>query len=164
MTLERQFGQHCASPHSFHVMIKPRGAICNLDCEYCYYLSKENLNAGSSFRMSDELLEAFTRQYIESQQVPEVIFAWQGGESTLISLDFFRRAVELQEKYRRPGMMIQNSLQTNGILLDEEWARFFARHNFLVGVSLDGPAGLHDAYHKDKSGQPHGCILAEQLR
>jgi uncharacterized protein len=143
-----------AAPSAFHVMLKPRGAICNLDCAYCYYLSKERLYPGSRFRMSDALLEEYTRQYIEAQPVPEVTFAWQGGEPTLMGLDFFRRAIEFQQKYRRPGMHIHNALQTNGVTLDEAWCRFFREHNFLVGISLDGPRDLHDAYRVDKGGQP----------
>ena len=136
-------------------MAKPRGPICNLDCAYCYYLSKERLyEEGDAFRMSEEVLEAFTRQYIEAQRVPEVTFGWQGGEPTLIGLDFFRRAVELQQQYARPGMRILNALQTNGTLLDDAWCAFFAEHNFLIGLSLDGPREVHDAYRLDKGGKP----------
>jgi uncharacterized protein len=143
-----------AAPAAFHVMLKPRGAICNLDCAYCYYLSKERLYPGSRFRMSDALLEEYTRQYIEAQPAPEVTFAWQGGEPTLMGLDFFRRAIGFQQKYRRPGMGIHNALQTNGVTLDEAWCRFFREQDFLVGISLDGPRDLHDAYRIDKGGQP----------
>jgi uncharacterized protein len=138
----------------FLVTLKPRGALCNLDCAYCYYLEKEELYPGSSFRMDDEVLEAFTRQYIESQQGPEVVFAWQGGEPTLMGLDFFRRAIELQRRYARPGVRVSNRLQTNGTTLDDAWCRFFARNGFLLGLSLDGPADLHDAYRVDKGGKP----------
>ena len=139
---------------SYHVMLKPRGAICNLDCTYCYYLKKEDLYPGSSFRMSDEVLEAFTRQYIESQQGPEVVFGWQGGEPTLMGLDFFRRAVTLQQKHAPPGVKVSNTLQTNGVQLDADWCRFFAKNDFLVGISIDGPKDLHDAYRVDKGGKP----------
>ncbi len=135
-------------------MLKPRGAICNLDCAYCYYLSKERLYPGSRFRMASELLETYTRQYIEAQRVPEVTFVWQGGEPTLMGLDFFRLVVEFQQEYRRPGVRIHNALQTNGITLDDEWCRFFRKHNFLLGISLDGPCDLHDAYRVDKGGKP----------
>ena len=135
-------------------MLKPRGAICNLECAYCFFLSKEQLYPGSTFRMSDDLLEDYTRQYIQAQRVPEVTFAWQGGEPTLMGLDFFQRAVKLQEKHRRPGMRVMNALQTNGVLLNDEWCRFFHDHNFLIGVSLDGPHSLHDAYRRDKAGKP----------
>ena len=143
-----------AAPRAFHIMTKPRGAICNLDCAYCYFLSKEMLYPGSRLRMADELLEEYTRQYIEAQRVPEVTFAWQGGEPTLMGLDFFRRALELQQKYRRPGMRVHNSLQTNGTLLDDAWCDFFKQHDFLIGLSLDGPRELHDVYRVDKGGHP----------
>lgn len=155
-------------PRSFHVMVKPRGPICNLDCGYCYYLSKERLYPGSDFRMPDDVLESFTRQYIEAQRVPEVTFGWQGGEPLLMGIDFFRRAIELQGRYRRPGMRLINSIQTNGVLLDDAWCRFFQRHDFLVGLSLDGPRELHDAYRRDKGGAPtfervmHGAALLQQ--
>jgi uncharacterized protein len=143
-----------SAPAAFHLMVKPRGALCNLDCQYCYFLSKEQLYPGSDFRMRDDVLESYVRQYIAAQRVPEVTFTWQGGEPTLMGLEFYRRAVALQQKYRRPGMQIRNSLQTNGLQLDDEWAAFFRRHNFLIGVSLDGPAKLHDVYRVDKGGQP----------
>jgi uncharacterized protein len=147
-------GTETIAPAAFHVMMKPRGAICNLDCEYCYFLSKEFMYPGSRFRMADDLLEEYTKQYIEAQRVPEVTFAWQGGEPTLMGLDFFKRAVELQQKYRKPGMTIHNALQTNGTLLDDDWCRFFHEHNFLIGLSVDGPRELHDAYRVDKGGKP----------
>ncbi|MXW04139.1 MAG: anaerobic sulfatase maturase [Gemmatimonadetes bacterium] len=139
---------------AFHVMMKPRGAICNLDCKYCYFLAKEDLYPGSGFRMSDDLLEEYTRQYIEAQQVPEVTFAWQGGEPTLMGLEFFQKAVEFQKKYQKPDTRIYNSLQTNGTLLDADWCRFFHENDFLIGLSLDGPKALHDAYRVDKGGKP----------
>lgn len=141
-------------PTGFHVMLKPGGAICNLNCTYCYYLSKEGLYPDSDFRMSEALLEEFTRQYIGAQRVPEVTFGWQGGEPTLIGLDFFRLAVELQQRYRRPGLRIVNTLQTNGTTLSDEWCHFFRERDFLVGLSLDGPRELHDAYRLDKGGKP----------
>ncbi|MCD6291004.1 MAG: anaerobic sulfatase maturase [Anaerolineae bacterium] len=140
------------APPAFHVMAKPRGPICNLGCDYCYYLSKERLYPGSQFRMTPEILEAYTRQYIEAQRVPEITFGWQGGEPTLMGLDFFRLAIELQEKYRKPGMRIINALQTNGTTLNDEWCQFFRDHNFLIGISIDGPRELHDAYRHDKAG------------
>jgi len=145
----------------FHIMIKPRGPICNLDCSYCYYLSKESLYPGSSFGMSDETLEAFTRDYIRAQPVPEVVFSWQGGEPLLMGLDFFERAIGFQEAYARPGVRISNTLQTNGTVLNDEWCHFFREHHFLVGLSLDGPAPLHDAYRVDKGGKPtHAAVMA----
>ncbi len=143
-----------AGPRAFHVMVKPRGPVCNLNCSYCYYLPKEKLYPGSDFRMPDAVLDSFTRQYIEAQRVPEVTFGWQGGEPLLMGIEFFARAVALQEKYRRPGMRIVNALQTNGTLLNEAWGEFFKAHNFLIGLSLDGPQALHDAYRRDKGGAP----------
>ncbi|MCB0044053.1 MAG: anaerobic sulfatase maturase [Caldilineaceae bacterium] len=137
---------------AFHVMTKPSGAICNLDCKYCYFLSKEMMYPGSRFRMADELLESFVRQYIEAQSVPEVTFAWQGGEPTLMGVAFFERVIHYQQKYARPGMTIHNALQTNGTLLDEAWCRFFKQHDFLIGISIDGPEALHDAYRVNKGG------------
>ena len=154
-------------PPAFHVMVKPRGAICNLDCAYCFYLTKEQLFPEGSFRMSDAVLDSFTRQYIQAQRVPEVTFAWQGGEPTLMGLEFFERAVSLQQKYCPPEMKISNSFQTNATLIDDDWARFFRKNNFLLGVSLDGPAELHDLYRRDKGNQPtHIRVLAgiEQLK
>jgi len=142
-------------------MVKPRGPICNLDCAYCFYLRKEQLfGTGASFRMSSETLDAFTRQYIEAQPGDEVTFAWQGGEPTLMGIGFFREAVEAQERYRRPGMAIHNALQTNGILLDDEWCAFLREHGFLIGLSLDGPAHLHDANRVDRGRHPtHARVL-----
>jgi uncharacterized protein len=141
-------------PPAFHVMVKPRGSICNLDCHYCFYLKKEQLYPDAHFRMSDELLEQYTLQYINAQQTPQVTFAWQGGEPTLMGLDFFRKAVELQAKHAKPGMQIQNAFQTNGTLLNDAWCEFFHQNNFLVGLSIDGPADLHDIYRQDKGGHP----------
>lgn len=143
-----------AVPAAFHVMTKPRGAICNLDCAYCYFLSKEQLYTGSRFRMDEELLENYVRQYIAGQRVPEVTFAWQGGEPTLMGVDFFRKAVEFQNVYRRPGMKVVNTLQTNATRLTDEWCQFFKQEKFLVGVSLDGPRNIHDTYRVDKGGNP----------
>jgi len=142
------------TPRAFHVMTKPRGPICNLDCAYCYYLPKEQMYPDSDFRMTDEVLESFTRQYIEAQRVPEVTFGWQGGEPLLMGIDFFERAVAHQKKYTKPGVRIINTLQSNGTLIDEDWARFFHEHDFLIGLSLDGPQEVHDAYRVDKGGNP----------
>jgi len=141
-------------PPAFHVMLKPRGAICNLACQYCYFLSKERLYPQSSFQMEENLLENFTRQYIQAQQTPEVTFSWQGGEPTLMGLEFFKAALRFQEKYRRPGQKINNTLQTNGTNLTEDWCQFFKKNNFLIGISIDGPKNLHDAYRRDKGGKP----------
>ncbi len=134
-------------------MAKPTGAVCNLACTYCFFLDKELLYPGSPFRMSDEALEAYIRQLIEGHKTPRVAVAWQGGEPTLMGLDFFRRAIELQERYRRPGMTFENTMQTNGTLLDDEWCEFLAENDYLVGLSIDGPRQLHDAYRVNKSGR-----------
>ena len=137
---------------SFHVLTKPIGPICNLDCKYCFYLEKEKLYPGErKWAMSEEVLETYVRQYIEAQDGPEVYFAWQGGEPTLLGVEFFQRVVELQQKYAG-GKRISNALQTNGTLLDDAWCEFFAEHAFLVGLSVDGPAELHDKYRVDKNG------------
>jgi uncharacterized protein len=146
--------EHRPIPRAFHVMTKPNGPICNLDCAYCYYLPKAQMYPGSDFRMSDEVLESFTRQYIESQQVPEVTFGWQGGEPLLMGIDFYQRAIAYQERFRRPGTRIINTLQTNGTLVDEAWGRFFKEHSFLIGLSLDGPQPMHDAFRVDRGDQP----------
>lgn len=142
------------TPPAFHLMTKPRGAICNLDCKYCYFLSKEKLYPNSEFRMSENLLEEYTRQYIEAQRVPEVTFAWQGGEPTLMGLDFFKQAVAYQQKYKKPGMRIFNAFQTNGVTLDDDWCSFFKDNDFLIGLSVDGPRHIHDAYRVDKGNKP----------
>lgn len=139
----------------YHVIVKPAGAQCNLDCAYCFYLHKEDLLAQPKApRMSDAVLEAHVRQYIQSQTGPQVVFTWQGGEPTLMGLDFFRRAVELQTRYRRPGQAVENDLQTNGILLDDAWCAFLKENRFLVGLSIDGPRDLHDRHRRAKGGQP----------
>ena len=143
-------------PQYFHLLAKPTGATCNLDCKYCYFLSKEMLYPGSRFRMADDLLEEYIKQMIESQRVPEVSIAWQGGEPTLMGLDFFKRSIELEKKYRKPGMTIYNTMQTNGTLLNEEWCKFFKENNFLIGLSIDGTKDLHDFYRVDKGG--HGTF------
>ena len=140
----------------FHVMLKPRGPICNLDCAYCFYLKKEQLYPGADFRMPPALLEDFTRQYIQpqaAQGIPEVMFAFQGGEPTLMGLEFFRQALAFQQKVAPPGMKVLNALQTNGTLLDDNWCAFLRENHILVGLSLDGPQPLHDAYRRDKAGR-----------
>ena len=142
------------APPAFHLLAKPTGATCNLDCAYCFFLSKEMLYPGSRFRMADELLEEYIRQLIEGHRVPEVAVAWQGGEPTLMGIDFFERSIAYVEKYRKPGMQVMYSIQTNGTLIDDAWAAFFKRHDFLVGISIDGPQAMHDAYRVDKGGQP----------
>ena len=141
-------------PPRIHVLAKPIGSICNLNCSYCFYLKKELLYPGSRFRMSDEVLESYISQLIESHRADKVTVSWQGGEPTLMGVDFYRRAIALQEKYCRPGMTFENTLQTNGTLLDEEWCEFLRKNEFLVGISIDGPAPLHDTHRVDKKGRP----------
>ena len=141
--------------NGFHLLAKPTGAICNLDCTYCFFLSKEMLYPGSRFRMADALLETYIRQLIDAHAgAPEVTVAWQGGEPTLMGVEFFRRSLEYQRRHTRPGQRVVNTIQTNGTLIDDEWARFFRENGFLVGISIDGPRDLHDAYRVDKGGKP----------
>ncbi len=142
------------APPAFHLLAKPTGAACNMDCAYCFFLDKEVLYPGSKFRMSETMLEQYIRQLIESHQENTVNIAWQGGEPTLMGLEFFRRALALAEKHRRPGMTFLHTMQTNGTLVDDEWAAFFKEHDFLIGISLDGPRELHDIYRLDKGGKP----------
>jgi uncharacterized protein len=137
----------------FHVMAKPSGPICNLDCRYCFYLEKENLYPGKhTWEMADRVLESYIRQYIESQISPTITFAWQGGEPTLLGIEYFRKVVGLQSKYAH-GKSIENVLQTNGVLLNDHWAEFLKENRFLVGLSVDGPRELHDCYRVNKGGQ-----------
>jgi uncharacterized protein len=143
-----------STPQAFHVMAKPTGARCNLNCAYCFFLKKDRLYPGDRFRMSDDLMERYIRQTIEGHRTPEVVIAWQGGEPTLMGLDFFRRSVEVEKKNLKPGMVVQNTLQTNGTLLDDEWCEFLRESKFLVGLSMDGPRELHDRYRVDKAGRP----------
>jgi len=148
-----------------YVMLKPAGAGCNLACDYCYYLEKAALvkhssavqssgaAAAPSSLLSDDLLETFIAQYLAAQTMPQVLFTWHGGEPLLRPISFYRRALELQRKYGR-GRQIDNCLQTNGTLLTDEWCTFFREHHFLIGISIDGPKSLHDAYRHDRHGQP----------
>ncbi|GIW77395.1 MAG: anaerobic sulfatase maturase [Phycisphaerae bacterium] len=138
----------------FHVMTKPIGPICNLDCKYCFYLEKENLYPDNrKWSMPDDVLETYIRQYIQSQPQSEISFAWQGGEPTLLGVRFFQKVVDLQQKHAN-GKQITNAFQTNGVLLTDEWCRFFRQHRFLIGLSIDGPAELHDAYRVDTQQNP----------
>ena len=155
---------------AFHVMTKPIGPVCNLDCTYCYYLEKEKLfPKGENFRMSPEVLESYIRQYCESHSAPEITFAWQGGEPTLLGVGYFERIVELEKKYSG-GRTVHNAIQTNGTKLDHAWCRFFRENNFLVGLSIDGPRALHDTYRVDKGKKPtfnrvmHGLSLLKKHR
>ncbi len=141
------------APPAFHMLSKPTGAVCNLDCKYCFFLSKEELYPGSPFRMTESVMETYIRQLIESHsQVPEINVAWQGGEPTLMGVDFFRKAVAVVEKYLKPGQTALHTMQTNGTKLNDEWGAFLREHNFLVGLSVDGPRELHDAYRVNKGG------------
>ena len=148
----------------FHVMTKPIGPICNLDCKYCYYLHIEDqYPKGNKWKMADDCLESYIRQYIDAQpaSASEVTFAWQGGEPTLLGLEFFQRCIDIQNKHARRGMTINNTLQTNGVLLDDDWCRFFLKNRFLVGLSIDGPAELHDFYRVDHQGSgSHSKVIA----
>lgn len=139
----------------FHVMAKPTGSTCNLDCSYCFYLHKEDLlHQDRHTGMSDETLEQFVRQYIEGQDGEQVVFSWQGGEPTLMGLEFFEKVVKFQKQYQKSGQRIENDLQTNGVLLNDKWAEFLKKHHFLVGLSIDGPRELHDRYRVTRSGKP----------
>jgi uncharacterized protein len=138
---------------AFHLLVKPTGAVCNLDCQYCFFLSKEVLYPNSQFRMTDDLLKIYIRQILDAQPTPEVSLNWQGGEPTLMGLDFFKQSVEYVEKYKKTGQKLLYTIQTNGTKIDNEWASFFKQNNFLVGLSLDGPKELHDIYRVNKGGQ-----------
>ena len=146
--------QDANCPDAFHILAKPRGAVCNLACTYCFYTCKSSLYPEGTFRMTDEVLDSYVRQVIQGHRSPEVTIAWQGGEPTLMGLDFFKKAIELERKYLRPGQRVLNTIQTNGTLLDDDWCSFFHDHGFLVGISIDGPKDLHDQYRVDKGGRP----------
>ncbi len=138
----------------FHILAKPTGPKCNLDCKYCFYLEKEALYPrDSKWAMREDVLEAYVRQFIEAQPADVVHFAWQGGEPTLLGVNFFRKVVQIQAKYAS-GKTIENALQTNGTLLNDAWGEFLSGHRWLVGISIDGPSEMHDAYRVDKGGQP----------
>ncbi len=137
----------------FSLLTKPTGAACNLDCSYCFFLSKEVLWGHESQRMSGATLDRFISSYLDAQPDGPVTIGWQGGEPTMRGLAFFREAVLLSEQYQRPGQQVQHAIQTNGTLLDDDWGEFLVANNFLVGLSIDGPAGLHDAYRVNKAGR-----------
>jgi len=141
------------SPDAVHILGKPTGAICNLGCSYCFFLDKEELYEGDQFHMSDEMLDNYIRSLVDMHKIPQVTVAWQGGEPTLMGLDFYRKSLELEDKYRRPGMTYLNTLQTNGTLLNDEWCEFLAENDFLIGISIDGPRELHDVYRVNKRGE-----------
>lgn len=138
---------------AFATLVKPIGSACNLDCNYCYYRDKSEIYSGKMPQMSDELLEAYIRQYLQGASQKQVTFCWHGGEPLMAGLPFYRKAVALQEKYRG-DKTVENTLQTNGILVNEEWCGFFRDNNFLIGLSLDGPEDIHDAYRRDCGGMP----------
>ncbi len=140
-------------PRLFNVMAKPTGARCNLDCQYCFFLKKEKLYPASRFRMSDAVMEAYLSQSISACRGSSVTISWQGGEPTLMGLDFFRRTIEVEKKYLKPGMCVEHTLQTNGVLLDDAWCEFFRENGFLVGISLDGPREMTDAYRRNQAGK-----------
>ena len=140
-------------PASFNIMVKPAGSLCNLACKYCYYLDKAEIYGGREPVMSFEMLETLIREYIAANDVPEVFFNWHGGEPLVLGLDFFRKVMDLEDKYAG-GKIIHNTIQTNGLLVTPEWADFFCRYNFLVGLSIDGPQDIHDKYRRDRGGRP----------
>lgn len=150
--------------HDYHVMVKPIGGICNLNCAYCYYLPtvdmyKAQPGHSGNFRMSLETYELFARQYLD-RPIPQISFAWQGGEPTLMGLDWFRQAMDIQKRHTRPDQVVENSLQTNGTLLDDDWCAFFRERGFLIGLSVDGPASYHDKYRRTAAGEPsHEKVL-----
>jgi uncharacterized protein len=149
--------------HPFHVMAKPAGPACNLRCDYCFYLAKDALfPPRQPRRMDDATLEAFVRQYIEAQPGPRVVFAWQGGEPTLLGVEYYRRALVLQRRHGR-GRQIENTLQTNGTLLDDAWGAFLSENGFLVGISIDGPPALHDRSRIDAKQRPSSARVLRGL-
>ena len=147
-----------------YVMLKPAGSLCNLACDYCYYLEKQKLYPQDKRKViSDELLEEFTKQFIEAQTMPQVLFTWHGGETLMRPVSFYKRVLQLQQRYAR-GRQIDNCIQTNGTLLTDEWCEFFKAHNFLVGVSIDGPQEMHDAYRRSRSGRPSWLDVMRGIR
>ena len=147
-----------------HVMAKPSSSKCNIDCTYCFYLEKQHLypDQGKTAYMSDETLSRYIQQQIEAQPTEQVVFAWQGGEPTLLGLSFFERAIELQRLYGA-GKKIVNTLQTNGLLLDEQWCQFFHKHQFLIGISIDGPQAIHDRYRRTRSDKPTHHLVEKAI-
>ena len=152
-TLTLNDATRLTGPASFNIMLKPGGSLCNLSCRYCYYLDKAEIYGGREPVMSEAMLETVVREYIAANDVPEVTFNWHGGEPLLLGLDFYRKALELEEKYAG-GKTIHNTIETNGILLDRAWADFFRKHGFLVGISIDGPKDIHDKFRRDRGGAP----------
>ena len=156
-----------ARPIPFSVVAKPTGAACNLDCQYCFFLSKELLYDQKRQSMSEETLETYVKNFLAASPDGDVTMLWQGGEPTLRGLPFFERLIELCEKYRRPAQVVHHAVQTNGTLITEQWARFFKDNDVLVGISIDGPKELHDAYRLNRGGHgTHSMVIRgwEQLR
>lgn len=151
-------------PPAYHVLIKPTGAVCNLACDYCFFLSKDRLYPGSGFRMTEDILAEFIRQFLASQQIHQATIAWQGGEPTLMGLDFFRRSIELVEIYRPRDMRLSYTVQTNGTTLDDRWCELFKQHDFLFGLSLDSPEALHNVNRRDRNGGPTFDRVMEGVR
>lgn len=152
-TLSLEDAARLSGPVAFNIMLKPAGSLCNLDCQYCYYLDKSEIYGGHEPRMSIDILETVVKEYIGANDVPEVTFNWHGGEPLILGLDFYKKALEFERKYA-DGKIIHNTLQTNGTLITDEWADFLAKNDFLVGISIDGPADIHDRYRRDKGGYP----------
>ena len=142
-----------SGPMQFNIMLKPAGSLCNLDCHYCYYLDKADIYGGREPKMSYEMLEKCIREYIAANDVQEITFNWHGGEPLVLGPDFYRKAVELEQKYCG-DKLVRNTIQTNGTLITPEFASFFKENDFLVGISIDGPRDIHDKYRKDKGGAP----------
>lgn len=150
-----------AVSREFQVMVKPIGSVCNIDCKYCYYLSKRDLYPGAaSFKLEEAVLERYIIQHIAASPKDTVLFSWHGGEPTILGVDYYRRILELQRKHAPPGKEILNGIQTNGTLIDEAWCEFLAKEKFYVGLSLDGPRELHDTFRYDKNGRAtHGQVV-----
>ncbi len=149
--------QFQGKPHAkFQALAKPIGAVCNINCDYCYYLDKQQLLDYPNerpYKMNDVMLERYIRQYIQGQNTAEIVFSWHGGEPTMLGLSYFKRIVEIQEKYAKPNVKIVNDIQTNGLLINDKWCQFFAKHAFSVGLSIDGPEHLHNTYRKNAVGR-----------
>lgn len=152
-TISLEEAQRISGPAAFNIMIKPAGSLCNLDCHYCYYLDKADIYGGHQPRMTADMLEKVVKEYIDANDVPQVQFNWHGGEPLVLGLDFYKKALEFEKKYAG-GKTVYNTLQTNGTLITDEAAAFFAENNFLIGISVDGPADIHDKFRKDKGGAP----------
>ena len=152
-TLSLEDALRINGPMAFNIMLKPAGSLCNLDCQYCYYLDKSEIYGGHEPRMTEEMLETVVREYIQANDVPEVTFNWHGGEPLVLGLDFYKKALEFEHRYAA-GKTVHNTLQTNGTLLTQEWVEFFRKNQFLIGISIDGPKDIHDRYRKDKAGRP----------